>query len=107
MESKMTRKEELLKLCESLDDETRNVIYPLVDEVVFLEERLKVLREYDFIRINPNNPTMQKATAAAKQYKEFLQQYNNCVKIMLMALRRSEGEEASPLRAYLEGIEAR
>ena len=44
---------------------------------------------------------MQKATPASKMYKEFLQQYNNCIKTLtsLIDVKEAEGEDA-----LLEGI---
>lgn len=46
----------------------------------FLEGRLKELKDLPFIRVNPKDPSQQKTTPAAKQYKELLQQYINLVK---------------------------
>ena len=79
----------------------QNLIEPMIDDVVFLEGKLEELRELPFIRVNPKNPVEQKATPAAKQYKEFLQQYNNCIKILASILNRTEGEEESPLREWV------
>ena len=62
------------------------------------------LKQYPFISINPKNPAQQKPTAAAKQYKEFLQQYANCIKILLSAFGKNEVEEISPLREYLNRL---
>lgn len=102
---KSTRKEELERIFKDVDA-VKDILAPLIDDVVFLETHLKELRELPFIRVNANNPTEQKATPAAKQYKEFLQQYNNCMKIMITALRKNSAEEESPLRAFLNGVNA-
>lgn len=96
----MTRKEELLKIFEEVED-TKGIIRPMIDDVVFLEDQLQDLRKLPFIRVNPNDSSQQKPTAAAKQYKELLQQYNNCVKILIGVLRRDAPEEESPLREFL------
>lgn len=96
----MSRKEELLKIFEEIED-TKDIILPMIDDVVFLEEQLEALRKLPFIRINPQDPSMQKTTPAAKQYKELLQQYNNCIKILTGILRKDAPEEDSPLRAFL------
>ena len=53
------------------------------------------------IIINKNNPSQQKPTTASRQYKDFLQQYNNCIKTLAGILRKSQGEEESPLREFL------
>ncbi len=96
----MTRKQELLKIFEQVED-TKGIILPMIDDVVFLEEHLQELRSLPFIRINPKDPSMQKPTPAAKQYKELLQQYNNCIKILTGILRKDASEEESPLRAFI------
>lgn len=96
----MNRKEELLQIFEQVED-TKGLIMPMIDDVVFLEGQLQDLRKLPFIRINPKDPAQQKPTPAAKQYKELLQQYNNCVKILTGILRKDAAEEESPLRAFL------
>ena len=96
----MNRKDELLKIFDQIDD-TKGIIAPMIDDVVFLELRLQELRQLPFIRVNPKNPADQKPTPAAKQYKELLQQYNNCIKILTGVLRKDAPEEDSPLRAFL------
>lgn len=80
----------------------QNIIRPMIDDVVFLEDQLKELKKLPFIRVNPDNPAEQKPTAAAKQYKEFLQQYNNCIKILISVLNKNEVVEDSPLRQFLK-----
>lgn len=97
----MTRKQELLKIFEQVED-TKGLIRPLIDDVIFLECRLEDLRTLPFLRVNPADPSQQKATPAAKQYKELLQQYNNCIKILAGVLRKDAVEEESPLRAFLQ-----
>ena len=96
----MGRKEELIQIFDQIED-TKGVILPMIDDVVFLEQQLEQLRKLPFIRINPNNNAEQKPTAAAKQYKELLQQYNNCIKILTGILRKDIVEDESPLRAFL------
>ena len=98
------RREELLKIFEEAED-ARHIIEPLVADVVFLEAHLEDLRKLPFIRVNPKNPMQQKPTPAARQYKEMLQQYNNCVKILTGVLRRDIPEEESPLRQWLKANE--
>lgn len=96
----MDRKQELLKIFDQVED-TKDVIMPMIDDVVFLEDQLRSLRTLPFLRINPADPAQQKATPAAKQYKELLQQYNNCIKILTSVLRKDGAEEESPLRAFI------
>ena len=98
----MDRKKELLKVFEEIDG-VKDIVTPMIDDVVFLEERLTELRGLPFIRVNPKNSADQKPTPAAKQYKEFLQQYNNCIKILCGVLNKNSSEEESPLREFLKG----
>lgn len=92
----MTRKEELLSLIEETP-----ALVPLVDEMVYLEERLIEMKKLPFIKVHPKDPSRQKATPAAKMYKELLQQYTNIVRIMIRATGIDEAEEESPLRAWV------
>lgn len=96
----MNRKQELVKIFEQVED-TKGIIIPMIDDVVFLEQQLDELRKLPFIRVNPKDTSMQKTTPAAKQYKELLQQYNNCIKILTGILRKDSPEEESPLRAFI------
>ena len=73
----------------------------LVKDIAFLEERMQELRKLPFIKVDPNNPERQKGTAAAKQYKDLLQQYTNSLKLFLkMCGDLEEDEVESPLRAW-------
>lgn len=79
-----------------------DIIEPLIDDVVFLEENLKELRALPMIRVCPSNPAKQKATPSSKLYKEFLQQYNNCIKILEGILKQDTEEDVSPLREWVK-----
>lgn len=87
---------------EILDAVGNNVILvPMVEDMVSLEEQLDYLRTLPKIKVHPKDPTRQKATVAARQYKEILQQYANIVKIMLRASGAEDSEEDSPLRRWM------
>lgn len=92
----MDRKEELLKL---LNNDITYV--PLITEMVYLEDQLDELRELPKIKVHPEDKTKQKATPAAKLYKEYLQQYTNIVRILMKATGTDETEEESPLRRWM------
>lgn len=94
-------REQLLRELFKDADGAREIIDLLIGEVVFLEARLAELRELPQIKVNKEEPEKQKPTVAAKQYKELLQQYNNCIKTLCGVLRKDSGEEESPLRAFL------
>lgn len=97
----MNRKQELLGLLKGgAQDELK--ARQLIDELVFLEHQMTELKKYPFIAINPKNPSQQKPTAASRQYKEFLQQYNNSLRLLLRITGDiGESEEESPLRKWI------
>ena len=98
----MGRKEELLQLICKNGSNNDIKARQLVDEIIFIEEQLIFLKTLPFININPKNPMQQKATPAAKQYKELLQQYNNSLRLLFrLSGELGESEEESPLRQWL------
>lgn len=102
----MGRYEELKAIFDNADESLRKIVEPLLEDVAYIEEELKVLRRLPKIRIDPDDDSRQKATPAAKQYKELLQQYNNCIKILMHAAQNAAPEEESPLREYLKRMKA-
>lgn len=102
----MSRREELLQLIAKNDKDVDIKARRLIDEVVFLEEKMEELRALPFIRVDPKDPMHQKATPAAKQYKEFLQQYNNSMRVLFwLSGGIEESEEESPLRKWAKSRE--
>ena len=97
----MDRKEELMSIVESIDNNTKIILLPLIDEILFIEEQLVELKKLPFIKVHPKNPDMQKATPAAKQYKELIQKYTNAIKVLSRATGTSESDEESPLRKWI------
>ena len=97
------RREEIEKL---IPEESIDLVTDVIDEIIFLEGKLEELKQLPFININPKNPMQQRNTPAAKMYKEFLQQYINCIKVIegiIYRDKRLEGEEPeeSPLRKWV------
>lgn len=102
-QQRMSRKEDLLKL---LPAETIVLTEEVVNKIIFLEKKMDELKELPFIQVDKKNNMRQRSTPAAKLYKELLQQYTNCVKILEAVIyrnRKLEGieEEASPLEEWL------
>lgn len=93
----MSRKDELLNLI----DGDKELLSQLADEIIFLENQLIELKKLPFIKVNQKDNTMQRSTPAAKQYKEFLQQYTNCIKIVARASGLDAEDEESPLRKWV------
>lgn len=96
------RLESLKAIFEKVDSDKAAVISPLLPQVVFMEQRLEELKKVPHIRIHPKNQARQEITAAGKQYKETMQAYNNCLKILLSTLGRYSQEEADEFDKWLE-----
>ena len=91
------RREELLRIAGG--DVT---VVRLVDEMIELENMLDELRGLPKIKVHPRDKTKQKATPAAKMYKEYLQQYTNCVRLLMRATGADADDEISPLRRWFD-----
>lgn len=100
----MSRTEDLREVFKDIDEGKRKIIDNLIDEAVFLEGQMQELKKYPFIKFHPQNPNLQKITAAGKQYREFLQTYTNIIDKLARIYGREELEEESPLRAFLNGL---
>lgn len=100
----MSRREELIKI---IPEDSLELVNSVIDDVVFLEGRLDELKKLPFIQVHPQDASKQRSTPAAKQYKEFLQQYINCIKMIEYVIykdKRLEGDqvEDSPLRKWFK-----
>jgi hypothetical protein len=98
----MSRGDELVAI---IPEDSLELVISVIDDVIFLEERLTELKQLPFIEVNPKNPMKQRSTPASKLYKEFLQQYINCIKMIEGVIyrdKRLEGDEPeeSPLRKW-------
>lgn len=103
----MSRTEELKNIFKDVDEGKRTIVDRLIDEAVYLEERLTELKKYPPIKFHPKNPNLQKITAAGKQYREILQTYTNIIRALERTYANEEAEAESPLRAFLKGLETR
>lgn len=101
----MTRLEKLQKIFENVDEDKREVIEPLLYDVIFIEKRLAELRKLSMIRVHPNNPARQETTPAGKQYKEYMQSYLNALKVLQTTLYRAGETGESPLMKALKEFE--
>lgn len=96
------REKELCQIFGGIDGEIAALIRPTVEKVLYIEKRMSELESLPMIQVHPNDPTRQRATPAAKLYKEFLQQHTNCIKLLASVLIKNAPEEVSPLRQWLE-----
>ena len=100
IDNRTAREQELMAIARATGDEA--TARQLIEDIAFLEERLAELRRLPHLKIDPKNPEHQKATPAAKQYKEMLQQYTNSMKLFMKICGELDEEEVeSPLRAWL------
>jgi hypothetical protein len=103
----MSRRDELISI---IPEDSLELVSSVIDDVVFLEGRLEELKKLPFIQVHPQDATKQRSTPASKLYKEFLQQYINCIKMIEGVIyrdKRLEGDEAeeSPLRKWFKEYE--
>lgn len=99
----MTRKEQFQNIIFKTGTDNDAKTSQLIEEIIFIEENLVKLKELPFIVVNTKNPAIQKATPASKQYKELLQQYNNCLRLLFRITGEMDStEEESPLRKWLK-----
>lgn len=100
--AQIKREAELRRFFAGIDEGMRSVIDPLIVETAYLESELDRLRVLPKICVHPSDPARQKSTPAAKLYKELLQQYTNCIKVLCGVLHRDAPEQESPLRQWVE-----
>nr|DAT39392.1 MAG TPA: hypothetical protein [Caudoviricetes sp.] len=94
----MSRKDDLKKIITVNNELVEN----LIDELLFMEGQLEKYRKLPQIKVDPNRPERQKATPAAKLYKETLQQYTNVVKVLASCTGQDVDDEESPLRKWVK-----
>lgn len=98
----MTRKEGLNRIFKDIDYNEKQLIEPLLDEMIFLENKMTELKKLPFLNINPKNSAQQRITPAAKLYKECSQSYMNAVRIGLGLLNKIDSAEKDELLKRLE-----
>ena len=82
------------------DDADRTTYGPLVAKAVLLEEKMEALEKLPHIKVDPKDPSRQKALPAFKQYKELLQQYGNIIRILGRVTVEDDNTAESPLRTW-------
>lgn len=98
----MTRREELDEIFKNVEENQRQLVSRLLDEVVFLEERMSELKKLPFVSVNPKNPAQQRMTPVAKLYKECTQSYMNAIRILCSLLHKIESSAQDDLLRLLE-----
>lgn len=100
------REKRLREIFESIPEEKRVVVEPLLDDIIFLERQLHELKRYPMIKVHPKNPAMQKVTPAAKLFKEYMQSYLNAIKVIQKTLYLAGETGESPLLKALKEFES-
>ena len=98
----MSRTDELKNIFKDCDEGKRVIVDRLIDEAVYLEERLTELKKYPHIKFHPKNPALQKITAAGKQYREYLQTYTNIIRALERTFANEEQLEDDPIQLYFK-----
>ena len=98
----MTRREELDEIFRNVEDDQKQLVSRLLDEVVFLEDKMTELKKLPFINVHPKNSSLQKTTSAAKLYKECSQSYMNAIRILCSMLHKVESSAQDDLLRLLE-----
>lgn len=84
------RTKKVNELLEGVSGDKLILLTPLIDDYLFLEERIKELKELPFIMVQKSNKAIQKPTAASKQFRELSNTYNMIVKQILNIIGTSE-----------------
>ena len=95
----MTRRENLDEIFKDIEDNKKQLINPLLDNIAFLEDRMEELKKLPFIQVNPKNPTQQRTTKAAKLYNS--QSYMNAIRMLYSMINGHEIED-DPVQKFLE-----
>lgn len=101
----MERYERLKQIFENVEEDKRDLIEPLLDDVIFLESELSRLRKLPKLRVDGKNPQKQEATPAGKMYKEYMQSYLNAIKVLQKTLYMAGETGESPLMKALKEFE--
>ena len=96
----MSRKEQLIKIVD--EGGNADLLTPLIDQIIHLENKLNELDNLPFYKVNPDNPQQQKVLPVFKLYKEMLQQYTNCLKLLAHESGKENEDEESPLRKWIK-----
>lgn len=101
----MERLQQLQEIFSCIDDDKKQVIEPLLSDVVYMEGRLAELKQLPHIRVDKKNPQRQEATSAFRQWKDMQQQYLNALKVLMSALYKVESDAADELMKKLSEFE--
>lgn len=103
----MEKYKDLLEAFEKADPNNYILVKNTVEEMIFIEEKLEYLKTLPFIKVHKEKPELQKATPAAKQYKELMQNYLYMTKILVALINKINFEEDDAFSKFLQTVEER
>jgi regulator of replication initiation timing len=100
-------RQELSKLVEifkDVEDSKRKLVEGLLEDAAFLKAENDILKQAisktGMVKIHPDNPGLQKATEAAKQYLKNINSYSVVIKTLNGVLNKNIIEEDDDLNDY-------
>ena len=103
----MEKYKDLLEAFEKADPNNLILVKNTIAEMIFIEEKLEYLKTLPFIKVHKEKPELQKATPAAKQYKELMQNYLYMTKILVALINKINFEEDDAFSKFLQTVEER
>lgn len=99
------RKNDIITALKNISEEEKAIIFPLVDEIVFLEAQMQELKKLPFVAVHPKNPAKQKSTAAAREYKSCSQSYMNAIRILISLMKKTSDVDVAEFIKLFESYE--
>lgn len=96
------RLKELIEIVKQADETKLKLLLPTLEDLLYLETQIEILKTKDQFISNPKNPNQIKKTDAHSMLLKLKQSYNNSLKIVLMAIRGTETEIDDGLDAFME-----
>ncbi|MBR1454011.1 MAG: hypothetical protein IJ593_05150 [Lachnospiraceae bacterium] len=101
----MNKKNRLKELTDFVGKDKVIFLKNLIDDIIFMEEKLIDLKQLPFIKVNPKNKEQQKKTESSKLYLSLMAQYTQDIKALsYLAGKSGNEEEMSPLRLYIQNL---
>ncbi len=101
----MDKKKRLKELNDFVGNDKVIFLRNLIDDIIFMEERLEKLKKLPFIKTNVKNPVEQRRTESSKLYLSLMAQYTQDIKTLsYLAGKSGDEEEISPLRMYIQTL---
>ena len=103
----MDRKAELQKLCTGMSEHVKTLVMPMMDELVYIEEQLALMREVPIVKVevSKKDPTRKRVVISPTfpVYRALCQQQRNAIRAILKSVDET-GVGGSPLRDYLNRL---